>query len=115
MSILIFAIVVAGAYSFFKSAKGVLGLPFGGKVMTAIPCTCSGNFLLTVSPPKGGQFVYYLGTQAYLSYNLPSTGVWALGLYTPGGICMMYAGVGCSPFGAPIGTVTQTVGTSVAF
>ncbi|MEK7390919.1 MAG: hypothetical protein AAB635_02160 [Patescibacteria group bacterium] len=113
---LILAVIVVVAYSILKYTKGIGLLPFGGKVLTSIPCTCSGNFLLTISPPVGGQFSYIPGSQAYLNYNLPSVGVWALGLYTPGtGICTIFVGKGCVPFGVPIGTITPTVGTSLVF
>jgi len=113
---IILLVAVVGAYSILSYTKGVVGLPFGGRVLTSVPCTCSGNFLLTVSPPVGGQFVYFPGTQAYSSYNLgPTSGMWALGLYTPGGACLMFVGKGCVPFGVPTGTITPTVGTSLVF
>lgn len=109
-------VVFGGFFSIWKYSRGVAGVPFGGRVLAAIPCTCSGNLLMTVSPPMGGQFVYFPGTQAYMNYNLGlSTGMWALGLYTPGGVCLQFVGKGCVPFGAPIGTISPTVGTSLAF
>jgi len=86
---------------------------FGGFVTTSIYCTCSNNFLLTIGPPVGGQFIYQPGTPQYPYHSLPRAGVWALGLYSPGGICLMFVGKGCSPFGAPIGTITPIVGTSL--
>lgn len=86
---------------------------FGGFVLASIPCTCSGNFLLTIGPPVGGQFVYYPGTQAFLHFNLPRPGVWAVGSYTPGGACLQFAGKICVPFGVPLGTITPQVGTSL--
>lgn len=114
--VIILIIIFGGIFFTLKYTRGIIGLPFGGKVITAIPCTCdAGNFLLTISPPVGGQFTYRIGTQAYLNYNLPMPGIWALGMYEPGSVCMMYVGKGCSPFGSPIGWITPVVGTSLAF
>lgn len=112
-------VVVVGvliAFSILKYSRGVIGLPFGGRVISAIPCTCdAGNFLLTLSPPSDNQYTYRIGTQKYLNYNLPTPGIWALGLYEPGSVCMIYVGKGCSSVGAPIGLITPVVGSSLAF
>lgn len=87
---------------------------FGGFVESSIPCTCSpGFFLLTISPPVGGQYLFRVGTQQYSNYRLPSAGVWTLGLYQPGGTCLMNAGKICVPSGAPKGIISPTVGTSL--
>ncbi len=117
ISYLIITFMIAGGvFAFFKYTRGLGAIPFGGMVATSFFCNCSGNFLLTVTPPVGGQFVYYPGTQAYLNYNLGfSTGIWTMGLYSPGGVCMVYVGKGCSPFGVPLGTITPTVGSSIGF
>lgn len=108
-------VVLVGSFLFFQHARSLGVFIFGGKVITAIPCTCSGNFLVTISPPIPGQFVYYMGTQGFQNYNMPLPGIWALGEYVPGGVCLMYAGKGCVNFGAPIGTISPLVGTSIAF
>ena len=116
LSGLILLVAVVIAFSIIKYSRGLVGLPFGGKVITAVPCTCdTGNFLVTLSPPLGGQFTYRIGTQGFLNYNLPMPGVWALGLYEPGSVCMVYVGKGCASFGAPTGWITPTVGTSLLF
>ena len=86
---------------------------FGGLVTSVIPCTCSNAFLVTVSPPVPGQFVYQIGTPQFAWGNITRPGVWTLGVYNPGGVCLVYVGKGCSPFGAPIGTITPIVGTSL--
>lgn len=97
-----------------KNVKGQAsgGIGFGGVVTASYPCPCSGNFLLTVVGPKGGQFVYYPGTQAFLSYNLPMVGVGVVGNYTPGGVCLIPIPYGCTTAGFPIGTISSVVGTS---
>lgn len=111
-------ILVVVIFSFFAfSSKDVRGqasggIGFGGVVTTSFPCPCSGNFLLTVVGPKGGQFVYYPGTQAFLSYNLPTVGVGVVGNYTPGGVCLIPIPKGCMSIGFPIGTISPVVGTS---
>lgn len=88
-------------------------VPFGGMVNTAIYCTCSQNWLLYISPPVGGWLIYSpYSTFQYPNNSLPRTGVWALGLYNPGGVCMMYSGYTCTSWGNPQGTI-NFVGTSM--
>lgn len=72
------------------------GLNFGG-VMVPHPeiCTCSPGTYVTVGPPKGGTFI---------AYGKFCTG-WSLGLYSPGGSCMHWAGKTCYPVIAQ-GTIT---------
>ncbi|MBX4211065.1 hypothetical protein KW783_03795 [Candidatus Parcubacteria bacterium] len=94
-------------------AQSVTPNAFGGIVLTSLPCTCSGGFLLTIGPPKGGQFVYQIGAPQFANFQLPRPGVWALGLYSPGAICTIVVPGGCSPLGVPIGTITPVVGTSL--
>lgn len=116
---LIFLIILGATYSIYKYTKGLGLLPFGGKVLTSIPCPCNPlpSVLLTVSPPVGGQFIYLLGTQKYLNFNLGfGTGMWALGLHAPdGGVCLVFSPKGCSPLGLPRGTINGMVGTSLVF
>jgi hypothetical protein len=87
------------------------GLPFGGQVTNAFFCSCDGGWLLTIGPPVGGEFLYR-DTPQYAYYQLPRTGVWALGLYVPGGVCSFVDGKGCGAIPAQ-GTITETVGTSL--
>lgn len=111
-AVLISVALIISVYIYKTQAIGLL--PFGGLVVASIPCTCStGMFLLTIGPPVGGQFVYQTGTQAFQNFNLPRAGVWALGLYSPVGVCLVYAGKSCVPFGLPIGTITSVTGTSL--
>ena len=87
-------------------------LVFGGLVLNSQYCACSGNFLLTLSGPTPGQWVWYPSTPQFANFQLPRSGVWTLGTYTPGGVCLVPSGDGCAPFGVPIGTISSTVGTS---
>ncbi len=112
LAALIGVALIISVYIYKTQASGLL--PFGGLVAASIPCTCStGMFLLTIGPPRGGQFIYQTGTQAFQNFNLPRPGVWALGLYSPVGVCLVYAGKSCVPFGLPIGTITSVTGTSL--
>lgn len=113
-ALIILAVSTGLSIFLYKKIEAAFGPPFGGFILNTFYCNCSNTFLLTVSPPVGGQFIYVPGTPQYMHYRLPSAGVWVLGLYSPGtGVCLIYVGKGCSPFGAPSGTITPTVGTSL--
>lgn len=112
--LLVGAVTSFGIFSHTRAQ--IAGIPFGGYVVRAFPCECSGNILLTVTGSNGGLFVYYPGTQAFDSHNLGlQSGMWILGLYQPGGVCLRYGGSGCYNYALPLGTVTPAVGTSPLF
>lgn len=100
------------AAPFSLSAQGSFAPYFGGQILWSIYCTCSGNWLVFIGPPTNAQFVYWQGTQAYESYNMPLIGICALGQYAPGGQCLMYAGTTCTTIGAPQGLITSLTGSS---
>jgi hypothetical protein len=88
-------------------------IPFGGQLFYSYFCECSANFLLTIQPlpPTHVQFLsYYLGTQAYLSYNIPRNGIYLLGLYRPGAVCI--TGGFCAVTLPTTGLITPVVGSS---
>ena len=85
---------------------------FGGLVLWSFFCPCSGNYLLYISPPVGGFYSFYPGSQGFLNYSLPGPGVWTLGLYNPGGVCLIPTTTGCTSFIHPQGTITPIVGSS---
>ncbi len=88
-------------------------LNFGGPIVGVYTCTCSGNQLVSIQDVRGmnKQLIFQPGvSRLYQYYNLRA-GVNSLGTYVGGGQCLMYAVVGCSTYGAPIGTITQ-IGTS---
>lgn len=104
-----FMLTFASVYT--MSAEGFL--PFGGFVTLSMPCTCTpGSFLLTVQLLAPGQYVYVSGVPQSANMQLPRAGVWVIGLFSPPGICMMYAGKSCVPMGVPIGTILPKAGTS---
>lgn len=86
-----------------------IGKPFGGLVLTIIPCPCSGNAMVIVSPPRGGRFMIDFGTKLYANFS-PTPGRWVLGLadaYVP---CLQFILVGCAPIGG--GSRIRMLGTS---
>lgn len=96
-----------------KKAEAQGTTPFGGRLLYPFYCTCSFNWLITLTPLPPTYVVllsYYSFSQAYLSYNLPRT-TSLLGRYTSGGQCLVYAGVTCA--GLPTeGLITPIVGSS---
>lgn len=114
---------LTGSSGFLKSADATLGItsgsilaesitpgggldlasftPFGGTT-SVFPCTCSGNYRITVGSPRPGVFMYQPGfTIEYENYNALRSGVWALGLAQNSLVqCWVPSGWGCSMIGA---------------
>jgi len=84
--------------------------PFGGKVTQITRCTCSIGWRLKIGPPTDDYFLYVDGTQNYREFNLPAF-VWTLGLYVPGGVCLVKDGDDCDVLRVR-GIITPTVGSS---
>jgi len=83
--------------------------PFGGLILAIIPCPCSFNAMLIISPPRGGTFMIDFGVKLYANYS-PVPGRWTLGLadgYIP---CLQYIVIGCVPIGG--GPRIRMLGTS---
>ena len=94
------------------SIGGAIG-HFGGMVEYVIFCTCSvdGSAVITVGPPRGGDFLYIPEiTKVYEYFMIPRVGVWVLGNYNPGGQCLIYAGEDCAV--VPNQGTISIVGTS---
>lgn len=100
--------------TFVPTVNAQVGLPFGGRIYYTFLCTCSGNWLIQLVPLPPTDVVlltYYMGTQAYLSYNTPIT-EWLLGSYLPGASnCLVYAVVGCFTMPSQ-GTIGKNLGSS---
>lgn len=89
---------------------------YGGKVVTAVPCTCSaGDFLITLGPPSAGTYLFSpISVPTVYKYGLVTVpGVTHLGMYRPGGLCWMTA-TPCFSIPTTRGTITS-VGTSLSF
>lgn len=101
------------------------GLPFGGLVTTAIPCTCPGsigNIWISYAPlylgspiPSTGSLVYvpYI-TRVFAWFRIGIPLIWHLGSYIPGvQACWMIVpppAAGCVPL--PAAGVISQMGTS---
>lgn len=92
------------------SSRALLG--FGGQIEDVMICDCSENIAIVVGTPTPGVFMYEPTTVLYEYYNLFTTGSWALGTYTPGGVCLEISGPDCTPLANPTGTI-DSVGTSM--
>lgn len=105
----------------FLSAAGI---DFGGRILNAVPCTCSPYVRITFISSRGVttgmpmSLDYLKFSQMFSKYNLP-VGRQIMGKYVPGPLCLDYIGVACKPRvipqGAPpaIGTITPYVGSSI--
>ncbi len=57
-------------------------LPFGGRSISAVPCTCTLCFWVLIGPPMGGSYMYCPWiTILYMYYNIFPV-AWQLGLWT---------------------------------
>ena len=107
----------AGSAAAGGASRVVIG-QFGGRIVFNMLCACSSNYLITVlnEPLKIPLSVMYQPPISSLkqSYN-PTIGETVLGGYTTGGVCMIYVGTGCSPYGIPIGTIDtmRGIGTTM--
>jgi hypothetical protein len=92
---------------------------FGGRVIMNMLCPCSANYLITVYDlslkiPLSVMFQPGISSLK-MSYN-PTIGETVLGGYIRGtGVCMVYAGVTCTPYGIPLGTIDtlRGIGTTL--
>lgn len=115
--ILVIAIATAGFAGYRAalptSANAQIGLlPFGGPIVSVIPCYCSFGALLTIGPPVPGTYVFQLGRSILFPMGqvyrpLPMV----LGTWTPGGVCE--TGFFCLPPPVPIMGTIGIVGTSL--
>ena len=114
----IFACVLILAFTAPSGVEAIsLTTPFGGKVMTVIPCTCQYTSLLmprvvTVGPPRPGIFLQTIFTRLFTYFNV-APGKSVLGLASNIKMpCMDTAGLACSArVGGPY-NIMLMVGTS---
>jgi hypothetical protein len=77
------------------SASAAVRIPFGGRAMLVIPCTCDDAWIVAVGLPTPGAFVYRMGVTTLYSFYEPLEPAWQLGLAIPPGVCMMVAYPSC--------------------
>lgn len=86
--------------------------PFGGNILWVLPCTCSGNWLLVIGPPRPVVAVYQPFTITHAYYMVYTVGPETLGLTQPFGYCYLYVGYGCANVPVPNGSMFR-IGTSL--
>lgn len=110
--VLVFALIATIGLVVWNGRDAQAATPFGGRVLNVLFCNCSFNFLLTVSPPVGGMFIYDpFSTVVYEFHRIPVVGVWLLGLRSTPTSCTMFVGKGCASIG--MYPVIQMTGTSM--
>jgi len=99
---LLLGLIILLFISWPKPARAVLG--FGGRITNVT--ICLNGMLFAIGPPVGGLFMYVPGTLTF-AYAQLRPGPWALGGFTPGGVCIL-------PFGSipALGTMIM-IGTSL--
>ena len=107
--------------TFIKEVNAAVKLPFtpfGGKILSVIPCTCSAGFAVVIGPPRPAiifvPIAFLASPLNHLWRQILTPGVWALGLYFPPPVpCLVYAGITCVPAPVqPLGTIFRS-GTSL--
>lgn len=95
--ILIFSLLI----TFIPLVSNAQGLttPFGGRLLTSFPCTCSGGYYIYMQDLYTNMTIpiyFQFGVSRLNSnYNIFSSGVNLLGSYSQGSSCLMYYGYGC--------------------
>ncbi len=77
------AVVVGGLFSTYSVAHAAT-VPFGGLILFTKRCTCPvPGFLVVVSGPVGGNFLYVPSfTELFANYGILFLDNWVLGLHT---------------------------------
>lgn len=117
MPFLVISLVVSVTFLFVPGSAYALGFftPFGGRVLTEVPCTCGASTLITVGPPRPGTFLITPASRVHKNYR-PVPGRWVLGIAAAPAPCMMLVFtilppfVTCAPRGE--GAVVLRIGTS---
>ncbi len=112
--ILLTFVFVGVFYHKQKEVQSQSPLVFGGKITFWQECSCTpgpGSFVITITGTNPGTFLFLPGRSIpFREYQHARIGVWALGNYTPGAVCL--TGKFCIPATPPpIGTIHQ-IGTS---
>ncbi len=75
-----------------RGAEGV-GIPFGGRSVSIIPCMCSANILVVVADPRGTllPLVIQPGLTVLYAHFKPLPPANTVGKFFPGGVCLIPA------------------------
>ena len=94
-----------------KEAQAALvgGLAFGGRITSTVPCTCTGETLVYVSPPRGGSFIRSYFTRLFGRGRI-MPGATILGLSRGFKMCLVTCPSGCCPVGG--GLIMTIAGTN---
>jgi hypothetical protein len=103
--------VAAAATAGLQTANGVSLVPYGGRSLAMVPCTCTpGFFLVAVGPPRPGLFMYGPGTLLFAWRNIAPP-AYQLGKASVPLPCLVYTGGACLPVGT--GLYVIMAGTSL--
>lgn len=110
--ILIITTVIVLAFSPFYSHAFSLNI-LGGRNYFVTYCTCSWGIMITVGPPRPGNFIFspILGSTLYKYFQIFSAGPWVLGNARGYGTCWVGAYPDCAYVGG--GPVIRLIGTSL--
>lgn len=94
-AILLLAIILA--FIPFKNALAAFNFGLlGGPILVIRACTCSGAQLLTIGPPRSGDFLFQPGISRLFSFYSIKIGSLVIGLAAPTPVaCKVYVGINC--------------------
>ena len=113
LTIILVAFVPSTSFAILISNP--LGSPFGGRITSIIPCTCSippTMLKITVGPPLGGSFLYIPRVSTLHLYRNLLPPSWVLGNSVGRRECLTGFPPVCVSVGLG-GTIIRIVGTSV--
>ncbi len=103
-SFIIFLCLIAVFLSQTKKADALIGLndPFGGMILTQIPCPASFNTWIIIGLPTPRSLTYDIGSMIYANYT-PISSHWVLGIADAFAPCMIFIPTPFGPIPVPIG------------
>ena len=115
MSAVLIIVLVSFMIPRSKAQAFSLGLPFGGKITSVLPCTCPADlgWQITVGPPRPGVYMYQPGfSMLFMNYNIFRPGAWVVGIATTYVPCLQISITGCIPVSTG-GLLIRLIGTSL--
>ena len=111
ISVVVVAAMIVGSLIYkveLASATPPLKPHFGGRVNDFLLC-CNG-IMYAIGPPRGGSYLADQNTKFFKYWQSQRKGVWFLGIYNPGGACIIPPRCRRS---TPVNGVIIHVGTSL--